>query len=68
MNDESTKRKRTDAELVAALDKLDAAILDPDYPIELVEEELRAVGLDPDKVARDGVSLVEHLKAQRGTK
>lgn len=63
---ELPENRCTAEELVAKLERLDDDLLDPDYPIELVERELRDIGLDPDEVGRRGVELVERLKKQRG--
>jgi hypothetical protein len=41
----------TDAELWAALEALGDDLLDPTFPEELVDEELRALGLDPEALA-----------------
>jgi hypothetical protein len=35
-------------------DALDEDVLDEDYPMELVEQELREAGLDPERIARTG--------------
>lgn len=42
---------------------LAADVLDPEYPIEWVKEELREAGLDPEKIAESGRRAAqEHLK------
>jgi len=50
--------KNKPKELIDALDK---AVLDSDYPIELVNEYLREFGLDPEEVAREGREFVNKL-------
>jgi len=44
-------------------------VLDPDYPIELVEQELREAGIGPEGVAERGKKFAEGLlrKRQKGT-
>ena len=42
-----------------------AEVLEPDYPIELVDEELREAGGDPEAIGKRGVELVEELLAKR---
>lgn len=53
------------------LDVLEEDVLDPDYPIELVEQELREAGLDPEKIAETGRRIarrfVARAKATGGT-
>lgn len=46
-------------------DILDDDFLDPNMPKELVEEELRALGANPDECAARGVAFVESLRVQR---
>jgi DNA-directed RNA polymerase subunit RPC12/RpoP len=41
-------------------------ILDPATPQSVIDDNLRAAGLDPEAVARAGVAFVRGLKAQRG--
>lgn len=48
------------------MESLAEDVLDPEYPIELVEQELRDAGIDPDKVAEDGKKLVEELRKKHG--
>lgn len=42
-----------------------AEVLEPDYPIELVDQELREAGGDPEAIGKRGVALVEKLLAKR---
>lgn len=48
------------------IEDLASDVLDPDYPIELVEQELRDAGIDPEKVAENGKKLVEELRKKHG--
>ncbi len=43
-----------------------AAVLDPDYPIERVDADLRAAGLDPQAVGQRGADLASSLLEARG--
>jgi len=43
---------------------LAADILDPEYPIEWVEQELRDAGFDPDKIAKDSMEIVRKTLAE----
>lgn len=45
-------------------DDLSEDVLDPDYPVELVEQDLRDAGLDPEKVRERGRKLGERLLAK----
>jgi hypothetical protein len=40
-------------------------MLDPDYPEELIDEELRKAGADPEEIGREGEAFVEKLLAER---
>lgn len=40
-------------------------VLEPDYPIELVDAELRDAGGDPEAIGKRGAALVESLLAKR---
>lgn len=40
-------------------------VLEPDYPIELVDAELREAGGDPDAIGKRGAALVNALLAKR---
>ena len=40
-------------------------LLDPRVPDWYIDERLRASGLDPKKIAREGAQLVEELLAKR---
>lgn len=42
-----------------------AEVLEPDYPIELVDEELREAGGDPEAIGKRGAALVAALLAKR---
>jgi hypothetical protein len=42
-----------------------AEVLEPDYPIELVDEELREAGGDPEAIGKRGAALIETLLAKR---
>lgn len=42
-----------------------AEVLDPSYPIEKVNEELRALGCDPEAIGARGVSLARELLVKR---
>ena len=42
-----------------------AEVLEPDYPIELVDEELSESGGDPEAIGKRGAALVETLLAKR---
>jgi hypothetical protein len=57
--------KMSKQEALRMLQRLDDDILEPDYPESLVDEELRAMGADPDEIGRWGVELVNRLKAER---
>jgi hypothetical protein len=62
-------KPRSDAELLAALDEsLASDVLDPEYPIEWVDEDLRAMGVDPEEVAKRGVQFVKRLLSEREQK
>lgn len=45
-------------------DAQDAAVLDPDYPIERVDADLRAAGLDPEGIGQRGADLASGLLGQ----
>jgi len=53
--------KEENKKITKFIDVLNKSVLDHDYPIELVDEELREFGLDPDKVAKEGREFVEGL-------
>lgn len=38
--------------------------LDPNMPQEIVDAELRELGVDPDECAERGVAFIENLRAQ----
>ncbi len=57
------KPKRTDAEFLRVLEVDDE--LSEDYPIELVDEALRAAEGDADAIAARGALFVESLKKKR---
>lgn len=40
-------------------------MLDPDYPGELIDEELRRAGADPEEIGREGEAFVNKLLAER---
>lgn len=42
-----------------------AEVLEPDYPIELVDAELREAGGDPDAIGKRGAALVRDIIAKR---
>lgn len=47
------------------LDSLDNDVLDPDYPIEWVDEDLRAMGADPERIGREGAAFAKALLEKR---
>lgn len=49
-------------------ESLEADVLDPEYPIEMVEEELRAAGLDPEKIGAEGEAIARDALAKRKAK
>jgi hypothetical protein len=58
-------KKRDPREIVRAIDRIAEDVLDPDYPDELVDEDLREMGLDPEAVGRRGADLAARLLAER---
>jgi len=57
--------KQLDAQRLArALRSMEEDVLDADYPVEQVDEELRETGLDPEAVARRGRDFVAGLLAE----
>ena len=57
-----TKKTKTKIKSLEDLRQLLAEdLLDPEYPMELVEQELREAGLDPEKIAKDGQEFVDKL-------
>lgn len=56
----------SEADALAQLaDLRSAEVLDPDYPIEQVNADLRAAGGDPDAIGKRGAALVEELLSKR---
>jgi len=47
---------------------LDEDVLNKDYPIEKVEEDLREAGFDPDEVGKKGAALAKKLIKEREEK
>lgn len=52
----------------ALCEALDADVLEPDYPIEEVDQDLRDMGVDPDEVGQRGEELVQGLLAEKKSK
>jgi hypothetical protein len=52
-------------DLLRALERIALDPLDPEYPKELVDEDLREMGEDPDDVGRRGAALAAKLLAER---
>jgi hypothetical protein len=57
--------KRDPKEILRAIEQTADDVLDPDYPAELVDEDLREMGLDPDAVGQRGATLAARLLAER---
>jgi hypothetical protein len=58
------RKHLSDAAFLAALvESLADDVLDPEYPIEWVDEDLRAMGVDPEEVAKRGVQFVMAVNA-----
>jgi hypothetical protein len=53
---------KTDKDLWFALEQLDDDLLDPNIPKEIVEDELRKLGLDPEEVAKSGLEFINQLQ------
>jgi hypothetical protein len=58
-------KKRAPREILRAIDQSAEDVLDPDYPEELVDDDLREMGLDPDAVGPRGAALAARLLAER---
>jgi hypothetical protein len=56
---------RTDRELWHAIKGHEDDLPDPHVPMELVDQELRALGADPDALAREGETFARGLLEQR---
>lgn len=52
----------TDQELWKRLLELSKNPLDPDYPVELLDEAIRAAGGDPEQIGKEGAAFVEALR------
>jgi hypothetical protein len=59
------KKKRSSAEILAAIDAIADDVLDPDYPKELLDEELREAGGDPEAIGKRGADLAAKLLVAR---
>jgi hypothetical protein len=59
----ATKGK-TEKELWAALGHLDDDLLNPDLPEVAVDDELKALGIEPDALSRRGAALATNVKEQ----
>jgi len=57
--------KKTEKELLLALQKLDEDLLDPSLHEDAVDAELKAIGLDPATVAKRGAAFVFSLQEQK---
>lgn len=55
-------KSKTDSELWVALGDLDDDLLKPDLPEALVDEELKAIGIDPTALAKKGAEFVAQAK------
>ena len=55
-------KSKTDKELWRALDDLDEDLLSADLPEGVVDEELKAMGVDPAALAKRGVAFVTQAK------
>jgi hypothetical protein len=53
------------AALRRMLDALDEDVLEEEYPLELIEEEIRAAGGDPEAIGRRGAALAKELLDKR---
>jgi hypothetical protein len=58
------KTGKTDKELWQALDRLDDDLLAPDLPEAILDEELRAMKVDPAALAKRGIDFVAKLKEE----
>ena len=59
------EKKKTEKELLLALQKLDEDLLDPSLHEDAVDAELKAIGLDPATVAKRGAAFVFSLQEQK---
>jgi hypothetical protein len=57
--------KRDARVVMRAIERIAEDVLDPEYPKELLDEELREMGLDPEGVGRRGADLAQRLLAER---
>jgi hypothetical protein len=55
---------RTDDELWVALEGLDEDLLDPHLPEALVDDELKAIGVDPMALGARGAEFVQQIKEE----
>jgi hypothetical protein len=46
------------------LQGLDDDLLDPDMPEDMVDDELRSMGLSPEEIAEEGVLFVKELQSK----
>lgn len=51
-------KAKTDKELWSFLESLNDDLLDPDLPEDIVDEELRELGLDPNVIAKKGIEFI----------
>ena len=63
---QGSKAKREAFTLEHMIECLAADMLDPEYPMELIKQELRDAGLDPEEVGRRGEELVAELRKKHG--
>ena len=61
-----SKRKIDSLELLRRIIRIDDDLLEPSYPRAFVDEELREVGSDPEKIGAEGEAFVKKLIAERG--